>query len=171
MLLPTSVDVLRCVERTLETVIVPKLTGLGERSAAATIGHMLRHVALRIEHEGQMLSDEIGMLRPLLAQVETYLGTLPRDDGGAARLRADMTALLARQFGSGGYRGVASLAEEVSELRQSVCDALEFVQRQAPGQTGPAGKLNEALQRYIAWEIEQEAKIIDPAFEGFGPRR
>jgi hypothetical protein len=31
--------------------------------------------------------------------------------------------------------------------------------------------VHEALKRYVAWEIEQEAQLIDPAFEGFGPRR
>jgi hypothetical protein len=170
MLLPTAVDVLRCAERTLETIIVPTLPGVGERSAAATIGHMLRHVALRIEREGQMLYDEIGVLRPLLAQVETYLGTTANDDRKAAQLRADFAALLERRFAADGYRGVASLAEEVSSLRQGVCDALMFVQKQPPGSTGAAA-MQDALHRYIAWEAEQEAQIIDAAFEGFGPRR
>jgi len=171
MLLPTSVDVLRCVERTLETVIAPTLTGTEPRSAAATMGHLIRHVVLRIEHEGQMLFDDIGVLRPLLMQVESYLKGRPADDGEAARVREGIAAVLARPPSSTGYRDVASLAAEVSALRQSVCDALAFVQAQKPDGTGPAAAVHEALKRYIAWEIEQESQLIDPAFEGFGPRR
>jgi hypothetical protein len=171
MLLPTSVDILRCVERTLETVIVPKLTGVGERSAAATIGHMLRHVALRVEKEGQILADEITVLRPLLAQVEAYLDGQPREETEAARLRAATAALLGTPFAKSGYRSVASLAEEVTALRQGVCNALAFVQKQMPQQAGSASALHEAILRYITWEIERESQVIDPAFEGFGPRR
>jgi hydrogenase maturation factor HypF (carbamoyltransferase family) len=94
MLLPTSVDLLRCVERTLETVIVPKLNGLGERSAAATMGHMLRYVALRIEKEGQILADEIEVLRPLLSQVDAHLASLPRSDSDGSQIRDAIAALL-----------------------------------------------------------------------------
>jgi hypothetical protein len=171
MLLPTSADLLRCIERTLETVIAPTLTGSQERSAAATIGHLLRHVALRIEHEGQMLFNDIGILRPLLLQVDAYLGRRPADDARAARVRAKIAAALAYPVSSIDYRDVASLAGEVSALRQGVCDALAFVQTQKSDAAGAAAPVHEALKRYVAWEIEQEAQLIDPAFEGFGPRR
>jgi hypothetical protein len=171
MLLPTSVDILRCVERTLETVIVPTLTGVGERSAAATIGHLLRHVALRVEKEGQILVDEIGVLRPLLSQTVAYLGTFQPSDTAAAQLRAALATLLGRSFAAPGYRAVASQSEEVAALRQGLCDALAFVQKQAPQPTGSAAELHKAILGYITWEIEHEAQVIDPAFEGFGPRR
>jgi hypothetical protein len=169
MLLPTSVDLLRCIERTLETVVAPSLTGTQERSATATIGHLLRHVVLRIEHEGHMLCKEIATVRPVLAQVRAYLENEFSGNTEARRISGCITALLARPTTTDGYRDVASLAEEVGALRQSVCDALSFVQAQPP--TGTAATLHQALQHYVAWEIEQEAQIIDPAFEGFGPRR
>lgn len=169
MLLPTSVDVLRCVERTLRTVIEPALTGVAERSAAATIGHLLRHVALRIEREGAMLFTEIAKLRPLLADAAS---SLPADTE-SVRVRDSIAAALARArlVDSKGYRDVASLAEEVITLRQSACDALAIMQQQEERLTGSMKSAYEALQRYVAWELEQEAQIIDPAFEGFGPRR
>jgi hypothetical protein len=167
MLLPTSVDVLRCVERTLQTVIEPALTGVAERSAAATIGHLLRHVALRIEREGAMLFTEIAKLRPLLADAESSLPA----DAESERVRDSIAAALARHADYKGYRDVASLAEEVSALRQSACDALLSMQQHQKPLTGSMKAAYEALRRYIAWELEQEAQIIDPAFEGFGPRR
>jgi hypothetical protein len=170
MLLPTSVDLLRCIERTLETVIAPALTGLGERSAAATMGHLLRHVRVRIEREGPMLNDEIGVVRPLLGQAEEYLSRLPPDDLAATQLRSRIGGLVGSTRNSGGYRGVASLAEEVSALRQGVCDVLVLLQNRTAGEDPDADRLRVAIQRYIVWEAEQEATIIDPAFEGFGPR-
>jgi hypothetical protein len=171
MLLPTSVDVLRSIERTLETVIAPALTGTGERSALATIGHLLRHVALRIELEGQMLVDDIAAVRPLLAQVDGYLESPPRNDAEGSALRARLAQLLSRPAQANGYRSVANLAEEVTALRQGVCEALDYVQTRASDADPQAKSVLDALLRYVAWETEQEAKIIDPAFEGFGPRR
>ena len=171
MLLPTSVDVLRCVERTLETVIAPALTGTAERSAAATMGHLLRHVALRIEHEGRILSEEIAILHQALAEVRTYLGDAYSQDAEASQLRAALAQQLAPVTQSPSYRSVASLADEVTALRQRVCDALAFIHSRDPELQGPARAVYESLKRYVAWELEQEAQIIDPAFEGFGPRR
>jgi hypothetical protein len=170
MLLPTSVDVLRCIERTLDTVVAPALTGTGERSALATIGHLLRHVALRIELEGPMLAEDIAVARPLLAQVDAYLGSDGANAAAAAQ-RARLTDLLARPAQTEGYRSVASLAEEVTALRQGVCESLEFVQSRLSDADPQAKAVHDALLRYVAWEVEMEAKIIDPAFEGFGPRR
>jgi len=171
MLLPTSVDLLRCIERTLDTVVAPVLTGTGERSALATVGHLLRHVALRIELEGPMLVDDIARVRPLLAQVRAFANSTPVKDAEAAALTARLTQLLAPSAQRSGYRSVASLAEEVTALRQGVCDSLAFVQTRL-SEAAPAAKaLHDDLLRYVAWEADQEAKIIDPAFEGFGPRR
>ena len=171
MLLPTSVDVLRCVERTLETVIAPTLTGNGERSALATIGHLLRHVALRIEIEGQLLVEDIAVVRPLLAQVDAYLASAAPQDPETATLHARLAALLGSPSQMHGYRSVANLTEEVTALRQGVCDSLLYVQTRASDANPPAKVVHDALLGYLAWEVAQEAKIIDPAFEGFGPRR
>jgi hypothetical protein len=115
--------------------------------------------------------DEIGVLRPLLSQTVAYLDTLPRGDTAAAQLRAALATLLDKSFAAPGYRAVASLAEEAAALRQGLCDALVFVQKQAPQPKGSAADVHQAMLSYITWEIEHEAQVIDSAFEGFGPRR
>jgi hypothetical protein len=171
MLLPTSVDLLRCVERTLQTVIVPTLAGTAERSAARTIEHILRHVVLRIEHEGRIFSAEIDLLRPLL---ERARGVFDQDFGAApaaAAARAAVAAALSFPVPTQAYRDVASLASEVTALRQAVCDALRLLQQHEAALSASAKDLYAALQRYIAWELDNEAQLIDPAFEGFGARR
>jgi hypothetical protein len=172
MLLPTAVDLLRCIERTLETAIVPTLTGTAERSAAATIGHLLRHVALRIQHEGELFALEIDKLRPLLEQAAGVI----RDDFAQApdskrTLDALKEALARPAPPTHGYRDLASLTAEVTALRQGVCDALELLQRHESDLSAAAKDLYDSLKRYVTWELDNESKLIDPAFEGFGPRR
>ena len=108
MLLPTSSDLLRCVERTLQTVIVPTLTGTAERSAA-TIEHLLRHVVLRIEHEGRIFSAEIDLLRPLL---ERARNVFDQDFAGVAEAAAARTAVAAAL--SPAARPEATATSEVS---------------------------------------------------------
>ena len=172
MLLPTAVDVLRCVERTIETVIAPALPGAAERSAAATVGHLLRHVALRIEREGALLAAEITRLRPLLGDAD---GVLKRDFTQTAAVTEALAAIAAALAipppPPHGYRDLASMASEVTALRQSVCAVLELVQRHEASLSPAARDIHASLKDYIAWELENESKLIDPAFEGFGPRR
>ncbi|HKT73174.1 MAG TPA: hypothetical protein VJQ47_09805 [Steroidobacteraceae bacterium] len=173
MLRPTSIDVLRCIGRTLDTMIVPALNGVAERSAAATIGHLLRHVTLRIEHEGRILHDEIVMLRPLLAQARDYLQARGAGDPEATRVGASVERALSATAptSSGEYRDVGSLADEVWALRQGVTDALQYVLARKSGGADATAKLHDAIETYMAWQLERESELIDPAFEGFGPRR
>jgi len=171
MLLPTSVDLLRCIEHTLETVIAPRLKGIEERSAAATIGHLLRHVALRIQHEGHILQEDLEALHPLLIQVDGYLGVHFPDDNHAVSMRNAVAACLERSQRCEGYRDVTSLAEEVQCMRQLVCNVLYFMQAREGERSPATAEIYDALSRYAAWKVEQEARLIDPAFEGFGPRR
>ncbi len=129
MLLPTSSDLLRCVERTLQTVIVPTLTGMAERSAARTIEHLLRHVVLRIEHEGRIFSAEIDLLRPLLERARNVFDQDFAGVAEAAAARRPLQRLYLLPPRTRGYRDVASLAAEVTLLRQGVCDALRLIQQ------------------------------------------
>lgn len=172
MLLPTAVDVLRCVERTLETVIVPTLTGTAERSAAATIGHLLRHVALRIEREGALFAAEIEELRPLLEEAGRVFQRDFPDDPDTQRARGAIAAsLLGPPTALHGYRDLASVTAELTALRQGVCDALDLIHRHESSLSSAAKELYEAFKRYAASELDNEATLVDPAFEGFGPRR
>lgn len=171
MLLPTSVDLLRCIEHTLATVIAPRLTGTEERSAAATIGHLLRHVVLRIQHEGTILLEDLEALHRLLTQVKGFLELNCANYEHAVSLRTEIATHLGRAAQSSGYRDVPSLAAEVHAMRELVSNVLTFLQGRVDEPAGPTAEIYDALKRYAAWQVEQEARLIDPAFEGFGPRR
>jgi len=164
--------VLNAVLATHETVVRPSLTSTFEQSAAATISHLLRHVALRIEVEGQILTDDIADARKLLVEVRSYLEAL--DDAGAARQRTRITEGLERQFRAAGvYPALASLAEEAGSLRQTITTALEYLQsiRPAHGDDAAYRHIRDKIRGYIVEQLRRESELIEPAFADKGPRR
>lgn len=161
MIVPTAADMLKTVQATFDCVIRPDLGSTATRSAAASLGHMLRIATLRIESEGQILHDERARLDALLPQVAAWLGR----EGHVVAASIAARPPIADDV----YPSLAIMAGEVGALRQGVCDALEALQ----GLTlDPAGnRLLSELHGYIAWQLEQEGKMIDPATIGHGPRR
>ena len=117
-----------------------------------------------------MLHEEICMLRPLLERLATHLQQAPAGDAAAAALLATLRRTLS-QPSPQGYRNVTSLAAEVSELRARVCESLEYLLPRKEQLDERGLQLHQDLHQYMAWEVRQEARVIDPAFEGFGPRR
>jgi hypothetical protein len=161
MIVPTAAEMLKTVERTFEGVIKPDLSSTATRSAAATIGHMLRIVTLRVETEGQILHDERARLNALLPQARAWL----TGQGG----KVSDSIASRPPLGDTIYPSLAIMAEEVGALRHGVCDALEAMQGRSLDDEGT--RLLAELHTYIAWQTEQEGKMLDPATVGQGPRR
>jgi hypothetical protein len=153
MIIPTAAEMLKTVEATFETVIKPHLTDSGARSAAASVGHMLRLATLRIEIEGQILHDEVAKLRALLPRLYSFLGE----------------GILPPPRNNSVYPSLALMAAEVGALRQGVCEALDGLQGRELNEEGV--RLLSELNSYISWQLDQERKMIDPATIGHGPRR
>jgi hypothetical protein len=167
MIYPLAEDVLRTIETTFETVIVPSLTGTTEQSAAATIGHLLRHVRLRIAREGQVLFDDIAAARALLGDVRDYLA-------GIGESVAALDAVLTRRaLAPGIYPSLALVADEAGGLRRALTAALERLQalRAAHGETPAYQALRAAIRSYLGTQLIRENELIEPAFAGLGPRR
>ncbi len=161
MIVPTAADMLKTVQATFDSVIGPDLGSTATRSAAASLGHMLRIATLRIETEGQILHDERARLNDLLPRVAAWLGR----EGHVVAV-----AIAARlPLGDDFYPSLAIMAGEVGALRQGVCDALEALQGATLDVAGD--RLLSELHGYIAWQLEQEGTMIDPATIGHGPRR
>jgi hypothetical protein len=163
MIHPTCLEVLSTVQSALTREIIPRLTDVDARSTAATIEHLLRHIALRIEHEGQILTTDIARLCDLLkeaAQWQQARGTDP------SPLR-DLLAAEARE--GAGYRNLDQLGAAALRLRAALVD----VQRQLMAVEGDdiSDALHARMRDYIALQLTDEAKLIDPAFTGRGPRR
>jgi hypothetical protein len=167
MIHPTCAQVLATIQTTFEGQIVPLLADAEARSAAATISHLLRHVALRIESEGQILQDDAGRLEVLLGRIADWFEQSGTGDPAAIR------AATGRKLPSGVYPGLALMGEQVLALRAALVDAQERLHALAENHGGdPAyADLRQAIRDYIGAQLADEAKLIEPAFLGKGPRR
>ena len=168
MINPTATDILRLVDATLKDKVEPSLSDLTGRSALATVRHMLRHVLVRVDVEGQLLTDDIAALRPLLQQVSRYLAS----KGVALAKEIDATLAKAHRA-PGAYPTLDSLGLEAGALRECVYQALKQLQslRDAHGTESDYVAVRAAIRSYLVRQIEEEEKTIGPAFYGQGPRR
>lgn len=176
MLVPTTVDILKNLEHYFEHEIKPAVAGTPRHTTAQTMGHLLRHARHRVEHEGQLLLDEAGRLRGLLAAIETYLRTLgakAETEAGRALLETVADIGKKRFRDAAQYPTLSSMADEVRQLREPLYDALRFLQRIRDGHCDEPGyqAIRADIRAYIAWQVQAEAAMVDPAFVGFGPRR
>jgi len=172
MIVPSAADELRCIEETLESVIKPALRGTAEKSAAATMSHLLRHVRLRIEREGQALADDIAAIGPLLAQLSGFCAGsgAPLPEPVEAEIDAARTEIAAVP---GSYLTLQAMGERAARARRALLEGLCHVQ-QMGGEAACSAQYRElrtAIRGYLAQELRREGELIHPAFEGRGPRR
>jgi hypothetical protein len=173
MIRPSAIDLLRTIETALASMPTATAGQPAERSTLATARALLRHAAIRLEREGQILSDDIRDLHALLPIVATYLLALPDCDEARA-LAAQIDHTLAIRFRpQEGYASLSSLADEAGALRARIYESLALLQsrrallRDQPGYIDARAR----IRAYCAHQIEAEAELIEPAFAGFGPRR
>jgi hypothetical protein len=166
MIVPTAADLIGTVRRTLKT-IVPSLTELGDRSAAATMEHVLRYAEQRVEHEGQILLDEALYLKRALPGTITWL-----EGRGDTALAAQIVEAVSAGHSPETYVSLRMMAEDVGLLRRLVRDLLTKLHERDVSVGDPEGdKVHAAMLAYLSWQIDKEAELIEPAFRGHGPRR
>ena len=167
MIYPTVGDVIRRCGEAMDNVVIPGLTALKDRSSATTIRHLLNLAADRIDVEGQLFFDEITRLRGLLVETAAHFDARPERNSEIEAWLNETEATLGRQRDPNIYPSLTMLAEEVNHLRGFVSQALAIVKREPDN--GDA--IRQKIREYISWQIGQEAKLIEPAFQGRGPRR
>ncbi|HUD28799.1 MAG TPA: hypothetical protein VMQ93_08005 [Novosphingobium sp.] len=165
MIHPTCGEVLATVAASFTREIVPELTSIEARSSAATIEHLLRHVMLRIEEEGEVLMRDVARLDGLLSQAADWLDESGSGAAGALRAvlaheRADLWTL-SRQ------------GEEALRLRGALVTVQGQLDALAEDWSRDEGyrALRSAIGAYIGAQLMDEARLIGPAFSGRGPRR
>lgn len=168
MIVPTLSDIVYSIAASIDEVITPKLEGLRERSTITTIRHMLRYVEHSIDNEGQVLFDELNKLKPLLDDIAKRFESVKELKSVAAAIRQS----LAVERDPAVYPSIKILGEEISRLRQHVSDALVAIRALPPAARGAQIEAaHQQLRDYIKWQLQQEARIIEPAFIGYGARR
>lgn len=165
MIHPSAAEVLATVLSTFSREIMPGLTAVEARSSGATIEHLLRHVLLRLEHEGDILMRDIARLRRLLADIAGWLEKVSSEDAAALRdvLAQEPTPLCS----------LAAQGAEALRLRGALVSAQQALERlrSAFAQDEEFLALKSAIGGYIAAQLVDEAMLIEPAFSGKGPRR
>lgn len=164
MIHPTCREVLATVQSAFEREIVPRLTDADARSTAATIEHLLRHIDLRIAHEGQFLTTDIGRLVALLEAAVLWMEGRPIDT-------SPVKACLATEANaSRSYRNLDQLGEAALALRGALVSVQAMLAEH--GHEDPAAeKLQDRIREYIGLQLLDEAQLIEPAYSGRGPRR
>jgi len=170
MMRPTATELLQTIDATLDQKVEPSLSDVGGRSALATVRHLLNFVRVRIEREGQLLTNDVAELRNLLPEMVDYFAT--RGEGGAAEAVRQALAKPGPQE-PGRYLSLDELAEVAGGLREALHRALSRLQdmRDLRGGEPQYIALRSAIRAYVARQIENEGEIVGPAFFGRGPRR
>ncbi len=169
MIHPSAAQIVRNIEATLVAVVEPAVQTTTARSALATIGHLLRHVALRIDQEGQLLADDIAMQTALLRDIAAYFATI----GDDARADAIHGVLADATDTDLPYPSLAIMGDRSAQLGGAIQDVLILLQQQRAARQGdPAYQaVRAAIRDYLATQVLAEGALIHPAFEDKGPRR
>jgi hypothetical protein len=164
---PSATDILRTIDATIVSKIEPSLSDLAARSALATVRHLLRHVMVRIEAEGQILTDDIA------AEARDYFSSLGTADEGIAHASRVESAQREVRRDASKYPSLAILSTEAAILRECLYESLKHLQAiRDRHRSDPAYiSVRTAIRAYLAKQIEQEGQLIAPAFYGMGPRR
>jgi hypothetical protein len=170
---PSAIDILRTIDATITDKVEPSLSDLSGRSATATVRHLLRHVMVRIEVEGQLFTNDIVALREVLGKARDYFASLGSDHEGAAHAAKVALTLTELHRAPTQYPSLTILAAEAGALRQCLYQALKHLQaiRDDRKEDAAYASIRAAIRTYLVSQIEQEEQMIAPAFFGKGPRR
>lgn len=172
MIYPTASDILRCVERNLAAISDDDTPRTAIKSTLATSRHLLRHVDLRLSIEKPILLDDIDKASELLGKVATYLAS---QGGESSALAHSVRAVIeeAPQLLSKAPEEMDNIVHRAKALREQIYVSLAHLQKlPADAQATKAyGEIRDLIRAYMRYQIEQEARLIDPAFAGTGPRR
>lgn len=167
---PSAVEMVRSIEYSFETYVVPELEHPLARSAAAGIKNLLRHLAVRIEVEPQLLfedsEDKRRLCRELAASLRANEGALTTPT--LANLADDLDAAVARQDRAPGeFPALPSLVAENAALKEVVDRAVRecHAHRELVGAVDYqrlSGLIREQLQR----QMEREIACFDNAYAG-----
>lgn len=169
MILPTVHDMVLCMEQTIINTVEPDLKSSKGLSATATIKHMLRQVALRLELEGAILLEDIARQRVIVGRIADYLV-----DGGNRETGERVKAALEDiPDAPDGYPTLQALAEIAVSLRNRFHDGLKALQalRDTCGDDPAYVALRTDIRSHMEWQVAEETKLIGPASFGQGPRR
>lgn len=172
MIYPTATEILHCVDHALLDASDPELGRMSVKSALATCRHMVRHVEVRLRLETEILLDDIDKTRALLTQLAAQIDTLGEAQASLAqRIRSTLDNESAELESAGD--DLPRVRARALNLREQVYQTLAALQMLDASikDTAHYRQARSLIREYIAYELQQEARLIAPAFKGQGPRR
>lgn len=166
MINPRPADVLQTILSNLDSKVIPKLTDVDVLSAVTTAKHMVRYVINQLAQERGIFMADMDRLEELLKQAKSFFDSKASDE--AARAVSSVLSADAGDIGD-----IEVLALRVMNLREALYQALDLLIKRRDDWRGDAtyAALRDAIRQYMAWQNEQDAKIVGPTFFGQGARR
>ena len=169
LLTPTAVETVRNIRQALEDWIRPATQGSNAYSYATTAVALCHHVEMRLEHEGQQLFDEIARLRVLLAHAADVM----EGHGKGVAVAALIRRTLDDKGDPSIYPTLTATSHQVARLRQLICEVQDIIipEDEAGIASDAAKALRGEIRDYLAWQLDEKGRIVEPSFRGRGPRR
>jgi hypothetical protein len=161
---PSAEEIVRSIAATFDEYLLPEIAEPFAHSLALTVSNLLRHVALRMEHEGPVLMAEIADLRAVLDEIKAFAAASPGCDAVLAQVDA---ACRARPR-EGSYAGLGELHDEATELGWALQHAIGALDEAGPaiGTLDGYTDVRLSIRRHLRRSLEREGSLIVPAFTG-----
>jgi hypothetical protein len=161
---PSAEEIVRSVAATFDEYLLPEIEEPFARSLALTVSNLLRHVAVRIEHEGPMLVAEIADLRTVLGEIRAFAAA----NQGCDTVLAQVDAVCDKSPPDGSYVGIRRLHDEAGELGWALQGAIRALDETAPtiATIDSYADLRLSIRRHLRRSLEREGSLIVPAFTG-----
>lgn len=159
---PTAKELLDSIAEALDTRVAPTVTDPWAASSLRSIGTLLSHLSVRVEHELTTLAEGNADLREVLADACDRLEG--RTTPSRPSMRADIEVLLL-EVDARGSEGVATVAllEQASRALNEQTERLVRVvheDRDSLGE-GVHEELLGSIRRYFARQREREAPLYE----------
>lgn len=159
---PSTKELLDSIAEALDTRVAPTVTDPWAASSLRSIGTLLNHLSVRVEHELTILAEGNADLREVLSDACDRLEG--RATPSLPSMRADIEALLLEvdSRGTAGVVTVALLEETSSALNEQLERVVHVVHedRDSLGD-GVHKQLLGSIRRYAARQREREAPLYE----------
>lgn len=162
---PRADEVLQSIIWTYDEHILPNVQGDFPKSLALTVSNLLRHVALRMEHEAPALIEDNAEVRAVLGEIAAYASTLTAAPDSLQALLPTLTDA-SEAKSSDGYISLIALAEEAETLRTLLDTALKALQDYRDALAGDAQyqAVRDRIRTYLNNQIKRQSLWIRDAF-------
>jgi len=162
---PRTDEILAAVLAAFEADIAPTITDPAAKSASLTMANLLRHVILRLAHEGDALRKDLAELEPLVLQMLQFF----RDQTDAPALVATGAQIAQVEVPDSNAAIESKGLTAARDARLGQIDAgLIVLQQERTQLADRAGyhELRDAIRTYLRGQLSREEAWIVPAFVG-----